>query len=109
LGYQIGNYGVFGICGFDCVFKKLHGVVMEIQSLDQSGIDLIIGFEGCVLHPYLDQTRTPTIGIGMTYYPSTGKKVTMADKPLTKDQAYSEFLLLVKPFELGYIPPQGMI
>lgn len=72
---------------------------MEITSLDKAGIDLIAKFEGCVLHPYKDQVGIPTIGIGMTYYPETGKKVTMADKPLAnKEEAYRQFSLLVKPF-----------
>lgn len=74
---------------------------MEIEQLDEAGISLIQGFEGIVLHPYLDQVGIPTIGIGMTYYPSTGKKVTMKDVPLTLAQVHSEFLLLVKPFELA--------
>jgi lysozyme len=73
----------------------------EIKKLDQAGTDLIAEFEGCVLHPYKDQTGTPTIGIGMTYYPGTGQKVTMSDKPLTHDQAYSDFELLVRSYELG--------
>jgi lysozyme len=38
----------------------------------------------------------------MTYYPETGKKVTMADKPLaSKEEAYRQFSLLVKPFCLA--------
>lgn len=74
---------------------------MEIEQLDQTGINLIKGFEGCVLHPYLDQVKIPTIGIGMTYYPSTGKKVTMQDAALTQQQADSEFLLLLKPYCLA--------
>jgi len=75
---------------------------MEITTLDKAGIDLIAKFEGCVLHPYLDSVNIPTIGIGMTYYPETGKKVTMADHALaSKDEAYRQFSLLVKPFCLS--------
>jgi len=74
---------------------------MEIQVLDQAGVDFIIREEGCVLHPYLDQVGIPTIGVGMTYYPGTGKKVTMEDKPLTMAQAQSYFLLILKPYELA--------
>jgi len=74
---------------------------MEIQQLDQAGIDLIKEFEGCILHPYRDQVGIPTIGTGMTYYPSTGKKVTMTDRPITQAQADAMFLQLVKPFELA--------
>lgn len=75
---------------------------MEIKNLDKAGIDLIAKFEGCVLHPYPDQVGIPTIGIGMTYYPETGKKVTMADHPLAStEEAYRQFSLLVKPFCLS--------
>lgn len=74
---------------------------MEITQLDQSGLNLIKGFEQLVLHPYLDQVGIPTIGYGQTYYPTTGKKVTMQDKPLTRQQADYEFLLMLKPYELA--------
>jgi len=74
----------------------------EITQLDEAGINLLIEFEGCVLHPYRDQVGIPTIGIGMTYYPETGKKVTMQDNPLASiAEAHRQFLLLVKPFELA--------
>jgi lysozyme len=74
---------------------------MQITQLDEAGIRLIAQFEGCVLHPYLDQVGIPTIGTGMTYYPGTGKKVTMSDPPISQAQADSMFLQLVKPFELA--------
>lgn len=75
---------------------------MEITTLNKTGIDLIAKFEGCVLPPYKDSVGIPTIGIGMTYYPETGKKVTMADKPLANiEEAYRQFSLLVKPFCLA--------
>ncbi|MCW3111351.1 MAG: lysozyme [Segetibacter sp.] len=71
---------------------------MEIQALDEAGIALISKFEGCVLHPYKDQVGIPTIGIGMTYYPETGKKVTMQDPPLASiAEAHRQFLLMSKP------------
>lgn len=71
----------------------------EIKRLDQKGIDFLINEEGIVYHPYLDSVGIPTIGIGMTYYPTTGKKVTMKDKPLTKQQAMDMFKLMVIPYE----------
>lgn len=74
---------------------------MEIQKLDQKGIDFLIHEEGIVLHPYKDSVGIPTIGCGMTYYPDTGKKVTMADKPLTLEQVKNYFAQIVKPFELA--------
>lgn len=71
---------------------------MEIKTLDDAGIKLIAYFEGCVLHPYLDNAKIPTIGIGMTYYPETGKRVTMKDKPLESiAEAYRQFTLMSVP------------
>lgn len=71
---------------------------MEIEILDEAGIKLIAEFEGCVLHPYHDQVGIPTIGIGMTYYPETGRKVTMQDSPLVSiAEAYRQFGLMSKP------------
>jgi lysozyme len=74
---------------------------MEITQLDEAGLALIKQFEGCILHPYKDQVGIPTIGIGMTYYPTTGRKVSMNDPSLTLAVAEADFLLLVKPFELA--------
>jgi lysozyme len=70
---------------------------MAITQLDQTGLDLINEFEGCVLHPYLDQVGIPTIGIGMTHYPD-GTPVTMQDPPITQDQANDYFLQLSVPY-----------
>lgn len=71
---------------------------MEIKELDDAGVALIAEFEGCVLSPYLDNAGICTIGVGMTYYPETGKKVTMQDKPLESiTEAYRQFKLMAKP------------
>jgi lysozyme len=71
---------------------------MEIKELDDAGIAFLASMEGCVLHPYLDSAGIPTIGIGMTYYPETGKRVTMQDKPLASiAEAYRQFGLISKP------------
>lgn len=43
-------------------------------------------FEGFRAKPYLCPAGVPTIGYGSTYYPA-GRKVTMADDPLTEAQA----------------------
>lgn len=64
----------------------------------QKGLNFIKSYEGCVLHPYLDQGGIPTIGYGMTYYPDTDKHVKMTDPVLTQAQADSLFLLMVKPY-----------
>ena len=73
----------------------------EIKSLDKKGIDFLIKEEGIRLKPYLDSVGIPTIGIGMTYYPDTGKRVTMQDNPLTPEQATSMFASIVKPYEVA--------
>ena len=74
---------------------------MEIQTLDKNGIDFLTKEEGVILHPYRDSVGIPTIGIGMTYYPDTDKKVTMTDKPLTTQQAQDYFIQMLKPYCLA--------
>lgn len=56
------------------------------MKLDDKGYQLIAGFEGLRLSPYLCSAGVPTIGYGSTFYPS-GKKVTMQDKPITQATA----------------------
>lgn len=73
---------------------------MEIQQLDQKGIDFLTHEEGIVLHPYLDANNIPTIGIGCTYY-ENGQKVKMIDPSITKDRAISLFKRLLPTYELG--------
>ncbi len=71
---------------------------MAITQLDQAGLTLITQFEGCVLHPYLDQVGIPTIGIGMTYYPDSSAAVTMQDPPITQQQADDYFIQIAQPY-----------
>ncbi len=52
------------------------------------GIDELVHSEGLKLCPYLDSVGVPTIGIGSIFY-EDGRKVTMQDKCLTKEQAMS--------------------
>lgn len=78
---------------------SLYNILMEkIISISAAGLQFIQSFEGCVLHPYLDISGHATIGFGMTYYPDTGKQVTMEDLPVTQEQADSYFLEMVKPY-----------
>ena len=63
---------------------------MKITRVSTVGIELIKSFEGFSSKPYLCPAKVPTIGYGNTFYPN-GKKVTMADKPITEKQA-TEFL-----------------
>lgn len=74
---------------------------MEIETLDTAGLTLIKSFEGCILHPYRDLVGIPTIGYGQTYYPDTGKKVSMNDPAITQQQADNMFLQMLKPYELA--------
>ncbi|HMG14782.1 MAG TPA: lysozyme [Saprospiraceae bacterium] len=68
---------------------------MKITELDKSGIDLIVQSEGLKLSVYLDSVGIPTVGIGNTFYPD-GRKVTMKDPDITKEQADELFLFAAK-------------
>lgn len=59
---------------------------MKITKLSQKGLDLIKSFEGLSLKPYVCAGGINTIGYGNTYY-MNGKRVTLQDKPITKQQA----------------------
>jgi lysozyme len=63
--------------------------LLPIKSISPKGLRFIIHEEGCILHPYLDSVRIPTIGVGNTYYVG-GRRVTMQDPPIT--QEYADFL-----------------
>lgn len=60
------------------------------MEISKKGIDFLVREEGVVLKPYLDQRNKPTIGIGSTFY-ENGGPVTMLDKPISLDRAYSLF------------------
>ena len=60
------------------------------MKLDKTGYNLICEFEGFRESPYKCSSGIPTIGYGSTFY-SNGNKVTMNDKPVTKEQAFSLF------------------
>ena len=59
---------------------------MKITKLSQKGLELIKSFEGLSLKPYVCSGGINTIGYGSTYY-TNGKKVTLQDQPITKQQA----------------------
>ena len=65
--------------------------------LDNKGYLLITKFEGLRLKPYLDSVKIPTIGYGNTYY-SDGKKVTLLDKEITKQEAFDMFKEIANRF-----------
>ena len=58
---------------------------------------LIAEFEGLSLKPYLCSAKKATIGYGNTYY-KDGRKVTMLDNPITKDEAVTMLKDIVKTF-----------
>lgn len=58
--------------------------------LDNKGYLLITKFEGLKLKPYLCSAKIPTIGYGNTYY-TDGKRVTLLDKDITKQEAFDMF------------------
>lgn len=70
-----------------------------VTKLDQAGIKFLIKQEGVVLHPYRDSNGTPTIGVGFTWYPDTGKHVTMQDKIISMQVCMDMLSKIVVPFE----------
>ena len=58
--------------------------------LNNKGYLLITNHEGLRLKPYLCPAKIPTIGYGNTYY-TDGKRVTLLDKEITKQQAFDMF------------------
>ena len=63
-------------------------------------IDLCKRFEGFRSKPYLCPAGVPTIGYGSTYYPG-GKKVSMADNPISQEEAEK---ILLNELEHIYLP-----
>lgn len=57
-------------------------------------------FEGLYLRPYLCPAGIPTIGYGATYY-ENGRRVTLEDAPITREQAEE---LLVWMLKTVYLP-----
>jgi len=67
------------------------------MKLNEVGYELIMEYEGLSLKPYLCSSGVPTIGYGNTYYPN-GKKVTLRDKPITKEYAIQIFKFIADLF-----------
>jgi lysozyme len=67
--------------------------------LNNAGYLLICKFEGLSLTPYLCSAKIPTIGYGSTYYPN-GKKVTLKDKAITKQEAFDMFKIIADQFAI---------
>ena len=67
------------------------------MTLSEKGLNFIKRHEGFRSRPYLDAVGIPTIGYGCTFYPD-GRKVTMADKPITEAEATTLLRALVAKF-----------
>lgn len=68
------------------------------MKLNSKGYDLIVKHEGLSLKPYLCPAKIPTIGYGNTYYPN-GKRVTLLDEPITKEEAIEMFEEIANRFK----------
>lgn len=68
-------------------------------SISNNGLDLIKRFEGFRNAPYKCPANYPTIGYGIIRYPSTGKKVSMNDRPITLEEGEVMLRQMVKQFE----------
>ena len=69
---------------------RIESISVQYRVPEQA-ISIIQHFEGLVLDPYICPAGIPTIGWGTTVYPN-GKKVTLKDPKITKEQA-REFLI----------------
>lgn len=67
------------------------------MKLNEQGYRFIAKHEGLQLKPYLCPAKIPTIGYGNTYYPN-GKRVTLLDDPITKEQAFEMFKIIADRF-----------
>ena len=67
------------------------------MKLNKECIDLIASFEGLSLNPYLCSAKKATIGYGNTYY-KDGRKVTMLDNPITKEQSLELLKVIADSF-----------
>jgi lysozyme len=67
------------------------------MTLNNKGYLFITKHEGLRLKPYLCPAKIPTIGYGNTYY-SDGKRVTLLDKDITKQQAFDMFKEIANRF-----------
>ena len=64
------------------------------------GLSLIKSFEGFSAKPYLCPAGVPTIGYGATYYPD-GRRVTMADRPVSEADATAMLRSMLASYEAG--------
>lgn len=68
------------------------------MNIDLEGRKFIYNEEGVRLKAYRDIASIPTIGVGFTYYPGTGKKVQMGDT-ITQEQCDDIFTHIISTYE----------
>lgn len=68
------------------------------MKLNAKGEKFLCDREGFSAVPYKCSAGKPTIGFGNTFYPG-GKKVTLKDKPITREYALQIFRVIVAQFE----------
>ncbi len=69
-------------------------VIAMYDELRQAA-QLVAGFEGFRAAPYLDAGGVPTIGYGLTHYPS-GMKVRLDDQEITEAEALSDMQAILR-------------
>ena len=67
------------------------------MKVNKDGLYLIAEFEGLSLKPYMCPAKKATIGYGNCYY-RDGRKVTMLDNPITKEEALELLKVIVDSF-----------
>jgi len=83
-----GNVGPITIAKLNSILDGLKK--KPKYQISEAGLALIMQFEGCILHPYKDQSGYWTIGWGNRYI--NGVEVTHETPPLTQEQADNLFL-----------------
>lgn len=68
-----------------------------MKNINSKGEKFLCDREGFSSRPYRCSAGKPTIGFGNTYYPD-GRKVTMKDKPITREYAREIFRIIVARF-----------
>jgi len=72
------------------------------MQISNKGLELIKEFEGFSNKPYLCSAGVPTIGYGSTFY-KDGKKVSLKDKAISKEEATALLEHTVNKFALGLL------
>ena len=71
---------------------------MQSKTISEEGLNFLMKEEGLCLRPYRCAAGIPTIGVGCTYY-ADGRKVTLKDPPITKEEAIQLLRKNLKDYE----------